>query len=348
MRSAHATRHAFYAIAFVVMFVAYIYLLVHFDRTIFSPRPGRVVDSADGFESTITNLLYGFGDTPLWLYARYYIILPILSLEEHPLSPALEGLYLLIYSLPVVFWSPPGRPKSIAQLILLLVPVFISFRLAICMYAMAYFLIFIFDKRANSIVLLWYSATVFLSSSTMYIFLLYFPFFIWKRIGKINIILRIVFLLLYFLVITQFLDKVWGLFDRSISGEVLSTAAAAGLDYSGSVSGFFLAMLTGNPFFTAAVSGQYDRLFILVPSLVFAAALLVLLWRRGHRQIVGFLFVLMTSMLSEGVGSYSVAVVIYMILIYYRDLLLPRRRQLLTSQHASGPARLRPPHSSRS
>lgn len=322
MSATRVTRGGFYGVAFVAMLGLYFYLLIHFDRTIFSPRPGRIVDTADGFESTIANFITGFGESPLWLYVRYYIVLPLLTMEDNPLSPVLEGLYLFVYSLPVILWTPPFRTRKVAQLLMILIPVFISFRLAICMFAMVYFLIFILDRRANPLLLLWYSATVFLSSSTMYIFLIYFPLFVWKRIKKVSLFVKIIFLALYVLVITQFLDKVFALFDRSLSGEVLSTAKAAGLDYSGSVSGFFLAMLTGNPFFTAAVSGQYDRLFILIPSLIFAAALLVILWRRGHWQIVGFLFILLTSMLSEGVGSYSLAVVIYMILVYYRDLLL--------------------------
>lgn len=344
MSSSRVTRSAFYGLAFLAMLALYIYLLIHFDRTIFSPRPGRVVDSADGFESTITNFIYGFGDSPLWLYARYYIVLPILALEDHALSPVFEGLYLLIYSLPVVLWTPPGRKNNPAQLMLMVIPVFISFRLAICMYAMTYFLIFILDRRARPLILLWYSSTVFLSSSTMYIFLLYFPFFVWRRIRASHILIKTTFVILYLLVITQFLDKSAALLDRSLSGEVLSTAAAAGLDYSGSVTGFFLAMLTGNPFFTAMVSGQYDRLFVLVPSLVFAVALLVILWRRKHRHVVGFLFILLTSMLSEGIGSYSVAVVIYMIVIHYRDLLLARpARRVLLAPGVSRPSRPRQP-----
>lgn len=342
MSSVRVTRSGFYGLAFLAMLALYIYLLVHFDRTIFSPRPGRVVDTADGFESTIVDFIYGFGESPLWLYARYYIVLPILTLEDNSLSPVLEGLYLLVYSLPVVLWAPPHRPRNPAQMVLLLVPVFISFRLAICMFAMVYFLIFIIDRRARPLTLLWYSATVFLSSSTMYIFLLYFPFFVWRRITGSNPLIKIVFVILYMLVITQFLDKSLALLDRSLSGEVLSTAAAAGLDYSGSVTGFFLAMLTGNPFFTAMVSGQYDRLFVLVPSLIFAICLLAILWRRGHRRIVGFIFILLTSMLSEGIGSYSVAVVIYMILIHYRDFLLASPvRRALPIPHRPGPSRPR-------
>lgn len=336
----------FFIIAMVAAIAIYFVLLLYFDRSLFSPRPGRVVDEPDGFEMTILALLGDDDEAPIWLLARYAVIAPMMWVDALPAASILQGLYLLVYSLPVVSWCPKGSRRSFLQLVLLLIPVFVSFRLAISIYSMAFCLIFLVDRRVSPWALLWYSFPVFLSSSTMFIYLLYFPLLVLPRLRGAHMVPKALLCLLYVMVVSQFIDKALGLFTRSIAGEVLSTAADVGLDYSGSSGGFLLALLTGNPFFTAIVAGQYDRFLLLVPSLIVAIVMVVKLWRSGNARVLGFVLILLASMLSEGVGSYSVGVVLFLVLLHWKALARlaaaveslppmkqkrPRRRYLRTS-----------------
>ena len=304
----------------------YFVLLIAFDRTLFSPRPGRVVEDLDGFQQTILAFLAGGDDPPLWLVARFAIISPLLLINESPLAPVLQGLYLLIFSLPVVLWSPPQSSRSVLQLVLLFIPVFVSFRIAISIYAIAFMFMFIVDSRTKPWALLWYSLAVFLSSSTMFIYLLFFPLLAARRLRGCSWAARILLWLVYLAVVDQFLGKAMDLFTRSVEGEVLSTAAEAGLDYSGSPVGFAMALLTGNPFFTAVVAGQYDRLLLLIPSVAVAVPVLVRLWRNGNGRALGFVLILLASMLSEGVGSYATGVVLFIALVHRKYILRRPRR----------------------
>jgi len=306
----------------------YFLLMLAFDRSLFAPRPGRVVDDLDGFQQTIL----AFVDDPwgddfaFWLLARFLVIYPLYALEKLPLATLTQAMYLLVYSIPIALWTPQGsRPKA-AQLVLLLVPVFISFRLAISIYAVSYCLIFMVDRKASPALLLWYAFALFLSSSTMFIFLLYFPLIAWRRLRDRGPGWRFAFVLMYLAISSQFIGKIYDLFERSISGEVLSTAGAAGLDYSGSTLGFLAALSTGNPFFTAIVAGQYERLLILLPSVFIAAIAVRRLWRSENRQVLPFVGILLASMLSEGVGSYAVGIVLFLIFIHARAVLGPSRK----------------------
>lgn len=313
----------------VFALTVYFALMISFDRSLFAPRPGRVIEEADGFEQTIIAFLTQDDTQPLWLWARFAVISPLLYANELPNTSMLQAIYLLVYSLPVVFWAPPGAPRRVAQLILLLVPVFISFRLAMSIYSVSFCLMFVMDRRISPWTFLWFSFAMFLSSSTMLIFLIYFPLLVVKRIRDNALHQKLLLWVLYFIVLDQFLDKAIGLFTRSLEGEVLSTASTAGLDYSGSTSGFFMAMLTGNPFFTAVVTGQYDRLLLLLPTMVVAPVLLMNLNQRGDRRLLVFILILLASMLSEGVGSYAVGIVLFIILVHRRVFFrpLPRGRR---------------------
>ncbi len=302
----------------MLVLVLYFFLLVFFDRTLFSPRPGRLLDEADGFEQTILWVLMGEAEPPIWLLARLAVISPILYLDGLILSPILQGLYLLLYSLPVALWVPPRGRRSALQIFLVLIPIFINFRLAIAIYAVAFCLIFMVDRRVNPWAFLWFSLPLFLSSSTMFIYLLYFPILAISHLRLHGRLFKLGSWFLYLAIADQFFEKIVDLFDRSIAGEVLSTASAVGLDYSGSGSGFVFALLTGNPFYTAMVAGQYDRLLILIPSFIFAIGILVKLYLSGNSRVLLFVAIVLASMASEGVGSYSVGVVMALILLHRR------------------------------
>lgn len=318
-----------------VAFVLFVYfgLLYYFDRTLFSPRPGRVVESMDGFQFSLLSYEAG-GVNELWLTMRYYIIWPILEMDRMGYGPFYQGSYLLLYSLPIALWQQKLGQYRYIQVALILIPVFINFRLAICIYATAYLCIFAIDSRAKKLYLFWYSISLVLSSSTMFVFLLYLPLLGWGRFRDSRYTFRILFVLLYFVITSEFLGKIAALLDRSVSGEVLSTAADAGLGYAGSFDGFILALISGNPFFTAIIYGQYDRLFILVPSAIFGLFFVTYLYRiKSYRALV-FILILMSSMLSEGVGSYSLPVIIFLMLIRSREMLfqvtrnaVPQRRR---------------------
>jgi hypothetical protein len=305
-----------------VSFVFFVYfgLLYYFDRTLFSPRPGRVVESMDGFQFSLIAYEAG-GVNELWLTMRYYIVWPILEMDRTGYGPFYQGCYLLLYSLPIALWRQKFGQYRYAQVLLMLIPIFINFRLAICIYATAYLCIFAIDSAARKSLLLWFSISLVLSSSTMFVFLLYLPLLGWSKLKGVGYFFRTLFFILYFVITSEFLGKILALFDRSVSGEVLSTAADAGLGYAGSFDGFILALISGNPFFTAIIYGQYDRLFILIPSAIFGVFFVTYLYRiKSYRALV-FVLILMSSMLSEGVGSYSLPVIIFLMIIRSREML---------------------------
>ena len=319
-----------YALLILIGLAVYFAMILGFERTLFSPRPGRVLEDPDGFEQTIIAVITGEQEVPLWLWARLALVTPMLWVDGISAAPLLQGIYLLAYSLPVVLWAPEGRRRNALQIVLLFIPVFVSFRLAISIYAMAFCLMFMVDRRIGPWSFLWYSMAVFLSSSTMFIYMVFFPLLALGRLRNARWPIRLLLWLLYLTVVSQFTGKLYDLFERSISGEVLSTAAAADLDLSGSGSGFALALLTGNPFYTSVVSGQLDRLLLLVPSLVAAVAVVFRLWTSGNNRVLAFVAILLASMLSEGVGSYSVGIVLFILLLHARYFLRaarPRRRR---------------------
>ena len=315
-------RSATFIAVLMLAIVCYFAMLVMFDRTLFSLRPGRSIDDPDGFMMTILSVLDGQDEVPLWLHARFAVVSPLMWLAGLPTTPLLQGGYLLVYSLPVVLWTPEGASRRVLQVLLLFIPVFVSFRLAISIYSMAFCLIFLVDRRVSAWSFLWFSFPVFLSSSTMFIYLLYFPLLAAPRLRGI-LLPKVLHWILYVVVTDQLIEKVLGLFTRSIDGEILSTAAQANLDFSGSTTGFFLAMLTGNPFFTALIAGQYDRFIVLIPSLLMAIFMVVMLWRSGNVRVLGFVLILLASMLSEGVGSYSVGIVTFLVILHRKVLLRP-------------------------
>lgn len=325
-KRARATSQRRFWLWIVLALVAYFVLMIGFERSLFAPRPGRVSEDADGFEQTILLLLEGGEDSPLWLLARFAVISPLLVGSELPGGVALQAIYLLLYALPVVLWHPEGQPRRGGMLLLLVVPVFVSFRLAISIYSVCYCLIFLVDRRANPLTFIWFSIPVFLSSSTMFVYLLYFPLLAARRLRQEGLLVKALAWGLFGLVAGQFITKMFALFTRSLGGEVLSTAGTVGLDYSGTSGGFFLDMLSGNPFFLALVVGQYDRLVLLTASVLVAIHLLTKLASRGDPRVLRFVLILMASMLSEGVGAYSVGVVLFIILVHRRSFLNQRRR----------------------
>jgi hypothetical protein len=312
-----------YFVAVFAFILIYILLLYYFQRTVFSPRPGRIIEEADGFHSMLMAVSDQPNQTyPPWLLVRYAIISPLIWLEGYADSPLFQGIYLLSYSLPVVLWRPFGAPRRFAQLILLLIPVLVSFRLAISIYAVAFFMIFIIDKRLSRWALLWYSPAMLLSTSTMFIYALAYPLVAWTRLRALSFI-NIIHSIIYIIIVSQFLSKTFDLFLRSIDGEVLSTAQNVDLDYSSSTLGFAIALLTGNPFFTAVVSGQYDRLILLSFSILLFVYIFSRLVRYGDRFLIAYILIVISSMLSEGVGAYSLSILLFILLINRRAILNP-------------------------
>jgi hypothetical protein len=223
--------------AFVGTMAVYYALLIYFDRTMFSPRPGRIVESIDGFQYSLLAFEAGVSTDELWLAVRYYISWPLLEMDRSGYGSFYQGTYLLLYSMPIILWRQREKDYKYLQLLLILLPVFINFRLAICIYATLYLYIFIVG-RASALLLIWYSIALVLSSSTMFLFLLYMPLLGRKGFPTGFALAKIAAVAVYGVVMTEFYGKISRLFERSVSGEVLSTAGDAGLGYAGSVEGF--------------------------------------------------------------------------------------------------------------
>ena len=304
----------------------YYVLLVFFDRTIFSPRPGRVVESMDGFQHSLLSFEAGISTDELWLALRYYISWPLFQMDRTGYGPIYQGTYLLLYSMPIILYFQRSGRYSYLQLFVIFIPIFINFRLAICIYSTLYLCIFALDKKPSKFLFLWYATSLVLSSSTMFVFILFFPLLGWRRLSESGLGYKFMVTAIYTIISTEFYGKISALFERSVSGEVLSTAGDAGLGYAGSLSGFIGALISGNPFFTAVTYGQYDRLFILIPSVAFGIFFVAYLARIRNYKAVVFLLVLMSSMLSEGVGSYSLSVAIAFMLLRWRDLIIPHSK----------------------
>lgn len=260
---------------------------------------------------------------PLWLRVRYAICAPLIWLDGSAASSFLQGLYLLIYSLPVVLWTPQGSSRRSLQLIFLFIPILVSFRLAISIYAVLFFMMFLLDKRLSRWMLLWFSFPMMLSTSTMFVYALAFPFLARSCLRGANII-NILLWIVYFSVVGQFMSKIFDLFNRSLDGEVLSTAQNVGLDYSGSSINFFLSLLTGNPFYSAIVSGQYDRLIYFASSIFFLLFIVIRLLRSRNYGLIRYILILLASMLSEGVGAYALSIVLFMLILHSNAILAPR------------------------
>jgi hypothetical protein len=293
----------------ITVLLIYFFLMMYFERTIFNVRPGRVKEEIDGFENSILYFMEADEAMPIWLTIRWILVYPFILLDGFNLSPFFQAIYLLLYSLPLAFWVPPGSRTKYFQLIIIFLPVFISFRMAITIFSIIYMYTLLVDKKHSMVLALLYLPVIFMSTSSMYIYMCVYFLLILNRYKNILFPIKAFTTIVFFVVIDQFYEKLNDLYLRVSGGELISAAETLDVGFGSDITGFILSLFTGNPLYITFINGRVLEFIFLIISLVLAIYLLINLYRSKLKMDAMMIIVISSSLLAEGLGAYALGIV---------------------------------------
>lgn len=306
-----------------ILFV-YFVLMQYFERTIFNVRPGRIKEDMDGFENSIVYFNESDEPMPIWLTIRWLLVYPFITLDGFSLSPILQSLYLLAYSLYLSCWFPKGSKINYLQFIIIFLPVFVSFRMALTIFSIIYMYIMIADNKYNPILSLLYLPIIFLSTSSMYIYICIYLLHIVANLKHIGLSMKIITTLIFYVVVYQFYEKLNDLFERFSGGELLSSADKLNINFEFDAFGFILSLFTGNPFYVTLVNGRIIEFIFLMFSVMLSTYLLNELYKKKLKNEMKMILIIASSLVAEGLGAYALGIVVFIIYIH-RNRLSKRR-----------------------
>lgn len=304
------TKNIIYLIG--ILFV-YFVLMQYFERTIFNVRPGRIKEDVDGFENSLVYFNESNESMPIWLTIRWLLVYPFIAMDGFSLSPILQSLYLLVYSLYLSCWFPRGSKINYFQFIIIFLPVFVSFRMALTIFSIIYMYVMIADNKYNPILSLLYLPIIFLSTSSMYIYICIYLLHIVANLKHISLSMKIITTLIFFVVVDQFYQKLNDLFQRFSGGELLSSAERLNINFEFDAFGFILSLFTGNPFYVTLINGRVLEFVFLMFSILLSIYLLSTLYKKKMKSEIKIILIIGSSLVAEGLGAYALGIVVFII-----------------------------------